>query len=280
LTSPRKTWQMDTMKRVRIVFQVSIVLAVAVTGFRHAMGWSRTSIETYCPFGGLETAYALVTDSQFTCATGERNLALFVGLLILTLLARKAFCGWVCPLGTLSEWCAALGTKWLGRKRRDASGARLHALEPPRTVDRVLRWLRLPVLLLVLYFTYRSGELIFRGFDPYYILFSFHGHDVKAWSYAVLAVVLIGIVIVPMAWCRYLCPLGMTLWPFARFGVLRLTRTDNACTDCGACDRSCPQSLEPSSNDPVSSGDCTLCLKCMAACPEAALELHTPPTRR
>ena len=269
------------MKRTRLAFQITVLLAVVVTGFRHAMGWSRTSIETYCPFGGLETAYALITESEFTCAAGERNLALFLGLIALTLFARKSFCGWVCPVGTVSEWCAALGTRWFGRKRRDSCGARLHALEPPRAVDRVLRWLRLPVLLLILYFTYRTGELIFRGFDPYYILFSFHGHDVKIWSYLILAVVLLGIVFVPMAWCRYLCPLGITLWPFARFGGLRLVRNAGSCTDCGACDRSCPQSLDPSKADQVLSGDCTLCLKCTSVCRDEALDLQTgmPKTR-
>lgn len=262
------------MKRIRTIFQIAVLVAVVVTGVRHAMGWSRTSIETYCPFGGLETAYALVTESEFTCAAGERNLALFLGLIALTLIARKAFCGWVCPVGTVSEWCAALGARWFGRKRRDAGGARLHALEPPRAVDRALRWLRFPVLALILFFTYRTGELIFRGFDPYYILFSFHGHDVQLWSYLVLAVVLIGIVVVPMAWCRYLCPLGITLWPFARFGGLRLVRDSGSCTDCGACDRSCPQSLDPSRTDQVLSGDCTLCFKCTTACREDALELR------
>ncbi len=37
------------MQRTRTLFQVGFVLAAAVAGFRYAMGWSRTSIETYCP---------------------------------------------------------------------------------------------------------------------------------------------------------------------------------------------------------------------------------------
>ena len=184
------------MRRLRTLFQVVVVVAVLVTGLRFAMGWSRTSIETYCPFGGLESALSLFTQQTFTCATGERNLALFVALLLLTLIARKSFCAWVCPVGALSEWFAALGRKLFPPPQAGRGAAPLHALEPPRRWDRALRWLRLPVLAAVLYFTYRTGELVFRGYDPYYILFSFNGHDVKTWSYVILGVILVGVVLV------------------------------------------------------------------------------------
>jgi len=261
------------VQRTRTVFQVGFVVAAGVVGLRYALGWSRTSVETYCPFGGLEAAWALVTERQFTCATGERNLALFGALIVLTLVARKAFCGWVCPVGTVSEWCAAAGRK-LFRRRKDAHGLPLHALEPPRPVDRGLRWLRLPVLAVILWFTYRTGELVFRGYDPYYILFSFDGHDVQPWSYAILAAVLVGVVVVPMAWCRYLCPLGVVLWPAAAIGRLRLVRRAESCTSCGLCDRACPHSVDVSRVGEVRSGECTLCLECSASCPERdALQL-------
>ncbi len=244
------------MRRLRAVFQIVILAAVLVTGFRYAMGWSRTSIETYCPFGGLEAAASLLTQQTFTCATGERNLALFLALMALTLLSRKSFCGWVCPVGALSEWSAALAKK------------RKWTFEPSERWNRALRWLRLPVLAAILFFTYRAGELVFRGYDPYYILFSFNGHDVKIWSYLILGIIVVGIVVVPMAWCRYLCPLGVSLWPFSAVGRLRLARDEDACTGCGACDRACPHGIAVSGSREVRSGDCTLCFECTGVCPE------------
>jgi len=256
------------MKRCRLIFQFVIIVAAAVTGFRFAMGWSRTSIEAYCPFGGLEAGLSLITERQFTCATGERNLALFLALVLLTLLARKAFCGWVCPVGAISEWFAALGRKVFQRTRWDDRLAPLHALEPPRRVDRIMRWLRLPVLIIILYFTFKTGELIFRGYDPYYILFSFHGHEVRMWSYAILGVILLGVILFPMAWCRYLCPLGAALWPFSAVGRLRLVRHEETCTHCRACDHACPQAIVVSGTREVRSGECTLCFDCTEVCPE------------
>lgn len=263
------------MKRFRILFQVAWLAAAAITGFRFAMGWTRTSMETYCPFGGLESAISLITRKRFTCATGEGNLALLLALILLTLLSRKSFCGWICPVGAISEWVAALGRKLFWHTRPDGKESPLHALEPPRQIDRALRWIRLLVLIVILLFTYKTGELIFRGYDPYYILFSFHGHGVMRWSYGILAVIFAGIVLFPMAWCRYLCPLGVALWPFAALGRLRLVRNERACTGCKACDRACPQAIDVSKVGQVRSGECTLCFECMDTCPEEnALELR------
>lgn len=267
------------MRRIRTLFQILIVVAAAVTGFRFALGLTSTTVETYCPFGGLEAAWSLVSQQQFACATGERNLALFASLLVLTVLSRKSFCSWVCPIGAISEWLR-LASRHFFPRRRNGKGQSLAGFEPPRSADRILRWLRLPVLVVILFFTYRTGELVFRGYDPYYILFSANGHDVSLASYVILATILGGVIVVPMAWCKYLCPLGVVLWPFSRVGLLRLERNEHQCTGCGVCDRACPQSIEVSSAVVVSSGECTMCFECTDACPEElALSLVLPAVR-
>lgn len=250
--------------------QVVIVAATAVVGVRFALGWSLTSVETYCPFGGLETAYALVTRQRFTCAAGELNLALLVSLAVLTLLARKAFCGWACPLGATLEWTGRL-TRRVFRTSLFEGPWRV-----PAKVDAALKVsLRLLVLTAVLGATWVTGELVFRTYDPYYVMFSAHGHDIRAWSYGVLGAVLLLAFLVPMSWCKYLCPLGAALWPAASIGRLRLHRTEQHCTACGACDRACPQALAVSTVREVRSGECTLCLECTGACPApGALGLH------
>lgn len=259
------------LKGLRLLFQAAIAAMALTAGIRLAQGLSLSGIERYCPFGGIETAWSFVTRRSFSCAAGELNVALFVALIALTLLARKAFCSWVCPFGTVSEWLAALARR-----------LRLRIpMEPAHRVDAALRWLRLPILIAILFFTWRTGELVFRGYDPYYILFSAHGHDVAIWSYGILAGVLALAVIVPMAWCRYLCPLGVILWPFSAFGRLRLRRSEADCTGCGACDRACPHGIAVAARSEVRSGECTLCLECVDACPsERALNLHFEGWRR
>lgn len=252
---------------LRRAVQAGIVVSAAWTGLRFAAGLTLTSIEKYCPMGGMATGYSVATRSRFSCATGEFNVSLLLALFALALLARKSFCSWLCPVGTVSEWVGRGFALLRGKKGRMRSGTNLAILTPPKPVDGWLRWLRLPVLLAILYGTILTGELIFRPFCPYYVLFSFHGHDVEMWSYLLLGVFLLGIIVVPFLWCRYLCPLGGALWPLSRVSLLRIRRHEDTCIQCGKCDRACGQSIPVSQSSDVTSGECTLCLECMDSCP-------------
>lgn len=264
------------IRLVRTVFQSALLLLILITGFRYAMGWSRTSIETYCPFGGLETAMSLFTHKQFACATGERNLALFVGLIVLTFLSRRVFCSWICPVGTLSEWLTKGINRLFKRRKNRSSSSSVPFVERFPKLDSILRWVRLPVLSGILYLTFRTGELIFRGVDPFYILFSFHGHDVQHWSYLVLGALIVSVALIPMAWCRYLCPLGAALWPVSAVGRLRISRNAAKCTNCRRCNRACIQHLDIATATDVRSGECTMCGDCLDVCPEKdALSIQT-----
>ncbi len=271
-----------TMHVVRRAAQLSIVVASLVTGYRFMAGLSLTSIERYCPMGGLATSYSLASEGQFSCATGEMNFAMLLALVLLAVVARKAFCSWLCPVGTVSEILGMAGAWLSGRSRSSRGGAGcLSCYEPPRKVDRWLRLARFVVLAVILGATFRTAELVFRPFCPYYVMFSFHGHDVQVWSYYLLGIFIVGVVAIPLIWCRYLCPLGGAMWPFSRFGLLRVRRSEALCTNCRQCDRVCGHSIEVSTAGDVRSGECTMCLECESACPASgALTLAVPRSRR
>ena len=253
--------------------QVLTLLLVINAGLGYALGWMTFGVERFCPFGGIETLWAVATRQSFTCATGPFNLSLMLALIALTLIARKAFCSWVCPVGTISEWLGMAGRK-IRRWRGSRGGKHLGFLSPTSRRDAPWRWLRLPILVLILLFTIGTGELIFRPYDPYYVLFSAHGHDVQAWSYILIGALLLAGIVLPMLWCRYLCPLGAVMDPLSRAGLLRLRRVWSVCTDCGKCDEACPHAIPVSEVTELTARNCTNCLECVDACPEAgALEL-------
>ena len=104
---------MSITQGTRSLFQVAVVAAALTAGIRLATGHALSGVEKYCPFGGFETAWSFVTRRSFSCAAGELNFALFLALLALTIVARKAFCSWICPVGTVNEWIFAL-TRRLG----------------------------------------------------------------------------------------------------------------------------------------------------------------------
>jgi polyferredoxin len=223
-----------------------------------ALGFGTRSFEAYCPFGGMESLWGLFTAGEFSCALGPLNLSMLLALFVLALISKKSFCGWACPIGFLGELCGRAGG--LVIKKRLRPGPRLNGS---------LKILRYVVLGLFLFLTFRTGELILRGYDPYYLIFSGFGHGtVGVISYVVISATAVGALIIPMFFCRYLCPLGAVLDPFSRLGVIKIYRDEEKCTQCGDCQTACPHDIPVQTLSLVRYRDCTNCFECMDACQE------------
>lgn len=247
------------LKVLRRIFQGIILFAVLYLAF----GFGEHSFENFCPFGGIESMSALVSSRQLTCAVSPWNFAVFFAVIGLTLAARKSFCGWVCPIGFLFELMARVQRRLFPAKRL------------PDQVDRRLRWLRYPVLVITLVLTWKTGELVLRAVDPYYLLFSGIGHGSAGWiSVSVFLVLLLSGFFLRMSWCRYLCPMSAIMDLPAAVSPLTVRRRPSECTGCAVCDRACEHDLMPSRVKAVRHRDCTQCLNCLHACPQpGALEL-------
>jgi polyferredoxin len=233
-----------------------------------ALGYGSRSFEAYCPFGGVESLWGLFRDGEFSCSLGPLNLSFLLGVLGLALVCKKAFCGWACPIGFLGELTTRLtGRFWKTRPR-----------VPPRT-NGALKLARYLTLAAALFFTYRTGELVLRGYDPYFLIFSGFGHgSAGVISWAVLIALFVGMAVVPMMFCRYLCPMGAVFDPLSRLGLIKVTRNAGRCTGCGHCTKACLHEIPVQNMQVVRHRDCTNCLECMQACPEKdVLELRATP---
>lgn len=254
------------MRILRLVFQAAFVAGTAALLVRGLLGLTPNTCETYCPFGGIVALFPLAKYKAYACALTEFNVALLVSLVGLTALSKKSFCSWVCPLGTVQEWLGAGGRKLFRR-----------SFHLPRRVDLGLMPLRYASIAAILLLTYTVWEydLGFRAYDPFYILFTGgRGHGTSVVSLYVLAGVLAAALVVPFAWCRYLCPLGAAMDPISRWGFLRVRRRATRCTGCGTCDAVCPHRVPVSRASEVTARNCTNCLECVVRCPEKdALEL-------
>jgi hypothetical protein len=113
-----------------------------------ASGPAVTSPEAVCPFGGLETLATFLTTGVFVPHVHAANLVLAIAVLLLALVARGAFCGWVCPLGFLQDLMAgtsALVQRRVPKAHRAMRAVRRHAA-PLAVLDRPLRLLKYAVL--------------------------------------------------------------------------------------------------------------------------------------
>lgn len=215
----------------------------------------RGNAERWCPFGGIEALYTYATEGNVTCSLAVSNFYILGGVLIMTLLLRRAFCGYMCPVGTISEWL-----------QRGAARLGIRATRVAGRLDRTLSLLKYPLLVVILYFTYKTAELIFRGFDPCYALISRHGEDITLWTYVVAGAVVIGSLVITVPFCRWLCPLAAVLNPFSRFGLMRIKRDTDACLECGECSATCPMAIPVDSAGQVTASRCLSCMSCVDEC--------------
>ena len=229
----------------------------------------RANCERWCPFGGVEAIYTYATEGDMLCSLGTSNFFILGGVLLMTLLLRRAFCGYICPIGTISEWLHGLGRR-LG-------------LPDVRVVgmwDRSLALGKYAVLAVVLWLTWQAGELVFRGFDPCYALLSRHGTDITIWAYVVSAAIAVASLVLMLPFCRWLCPFAAVLNPFSRFGLTRIRRNAESCRECGLCAKCCPAAIPVDRLDQVRAARCLSCLNCLQACPRTepqALSWGPPP---
>ncbi|MCP4248783.1 MAG: 4Fe-4S binding protein, partial [bacterium] len=227
-------------------------LALTVVGVFVVQG----NAERWCPFGGVEAVYTYATEGNMLCSLGVSNFYIFGAVILVTLVLRRAFCGYVCPIGALSEWLHS------GAKR-----LRLKATTVPPILDRALAKLKYVVLIVILYFTWKHDELEFRVADPCYALLSRHGEDITFWAYIVSGAIVLGSLFLLIPFCRWFCPLAAVFHPFSRFGLTRVKRDPEACTDCGLCSKVCPTAIPVAKLSEVRAARCLSCLSCLEVCP-------------
>jgi polyferredoxin len=257
----RNIWTQRARHLSQLAFGLFIITGSVIHHLATEDG-TQPSIDALCPFGGIETLWRYVSSGgQYVPKTHASNLILLGGLVIGTLIAGGAFCGWICPFGAAQDLLTAL------RKR-----LHIPELHVPERLDRVLRYARFALLAVILYQTIISVKLIFADADPYRTLFSldwlFEFDLATHWpAYAITLAVLAVSFVVERAWCRYLCPLGGVISVLSRFSLLRIKREAHACKGCALCERPCPVKLNVATADVVSS-NCIGCLQCVDSCPK------------
>ena len=256
------------LSKIRRLMQGFFVAGTFLIGLRHMLPGESSrggAFDAFCPFGGVETLWAYVTTGQTLKTTNLLNFSVLLAVLGVSLIAGRAFCGWMCPVGTLQDMFAGWARRLSGEKRQirgKRSKARFPTEFPPR-VDKWLRYLKYLVLAIILIASTMSVYPPLHDICPARALFSFQLTTPLLVS--VLLIFIVTSMLVKRFWCKYLCPMGALLVVFNKISPLRVVIDRDRCTHCNRCEAECPVDI-PGIPENIRSAECVRCLECLETC--------------
>lgn len=188
--------------------------------------------------------------------------------LLWVLLGGRTFCSWVCPYHLLAEFAEKIHVKLVDKK-----------LIKPKTFHRGVRTVFYVIFALLALLT---GYTVFETISATGIVSRalIYGPGLAlAWVFFLL---LFEVFVSRRAWCRYVCPIGLTYGIVGSISPLRVKYNVTNCHHEGDCRKVCevPHVLEttirmraPDIDVPIGA-DCTRCGLCVDICPTDSLKFE------
>jgi ferredoxin len=301
-----------TLRRLRLTSQVSFcllfVFLLVRTEFPGSIRSAALDVRIPWPVGWfLETDPLVALATALSTGTLYGNLLWAVPFTLLAILVGRAFCGWMCPLGSIHHFVSSLKS---ARKR----GATL--IESNRyKAWQAAKYHLLGAILILAVFGSAVGLLL----DPLSFLVRSMaiavlptinaairaGLDtVYAWPLGPAQVVVTGAGVVLNAavlsfkqphfhqaflvgglfvfvlalntgvtrfWCRAICPLGALLGVCSRWSLVQLRKHEEQCDDCRRCLLHCQGGDDPVPGAAWRKAECHLCMNCVTDCPTGGI---------
>ncbi len=262
-------------QEIRLLVQLLFLVIILWTGYRfygfvnyyqdHSVAASverPPGVEGFLPISSLMGLRYWIQSGDFN-TIHPAGMVLFMLFLVIALFMKKGFCGWICPIGLLSEHLWKAGRKIFGRN-----------FVFPRWVDFPLRSIKYLILLFFVYAVFAMSLDDLKAF-----LYGSYNKiaDVKmlyfftkmtSFTFWVLVALMVLSLFVKNFWCRYLCPYGALLGFLSVFSPLKVTRNPDSCTGCADCTDACPANIQVHQKQRIRSDECMSCVACIEACPE------------
>ncbi len=175
----------------------------------------------------------------------------FLGLLPITYIFGKVWCGWVCHLGALQEFLYIPKKYEVFRSRK------------AQDVMRIIRYVFLTALVLQLIFT---KVILFKNIGPFKVAFNLF--SANRTGYVLLVLLLTSSVFIYRPFCKAVCPIGLILGWISKIPGASILGISNSCKGCVTCNTACEMDAI-TRVDRVSvmdNSDCILCGDCIDSC--------------
>jgi len=201
---------------------------------------------------------------QFLPACLALNLAVIIGLVLLTLAFGRIYCSVICPLGVLQDGVAHLGA--LTRKKA------------PYRYRKEIKWLRYGVFVLfvaALIAGVQAAVAILAPYSAYGRIVNsiLHHNSVPVMIVAgvTLALVVVLAFVGGRTYCNTICPVGTCLSFLSRFAMFRPVIDADKCRNCHVCEHKCKAQCIDIANHKIDYSRCVDCFDCLDNCKFDAL---------
>jgi len=189
-------------------------------------------------------------------------LVIFLSVIAVSLLLKRSFCSWICPVGTLSELLWKGGFSLFRRNIR-----------PTPRIDMLLRGVKYLLLAFFIYSIFfvmsprAVHDFIYYDYNKTADarLLDFFLHPSAAAAGIILFLLLLSLP-VRNPFCRFLCPYGALVGLVSLLSPVKVTREGKTCVACGVCTQVCPSYIPVMAKERVSSPECIGCWRCVSHC--------------
>lgn len=220
-------------------------------------------------FQSMKNIFIGIIEQSATLTSLLPDIILLLTVSIVTALAGRFFCGWMCAFGSMGDLIYGIRKKIMKRN-----------IAISKTLDMILKSIKYLLLFGILIFvwglqvvTVPSGV---NPWDLFGILLSIGNWSsitelIQGWIVAslLLLVIILGSFIVERFFCRYLCPLGAYFSIISSIRPFLIVKQKQECGACSLCTKKCNMGIDLNKVDKVHSGECINCMACINHCPRA-----------
>ena len=244
--------------------------------------------------GAVHTWFGWMAKIQLLPAVLALNVAVIVGLAVLTLIFGRVYCSVICPLGVFQDIVSWFSGRRKGKKNRFGYKKEMKWLRYGMLVLFIVlmvfglnaialliapysAWGRIATSLLAPVYGWVNNLLA--AISAHFGSYAFYPTEVYLKSLPVLIVAVVTFIIIVIlawrggrTWCNTICPVGTTLGLLSRFSLFRPVIDTDKCVNCSLCGKRCKASCIDTKNHRIDYSRCVACFDCIENCNSGAIK--------